>query len=181
MLKRDHLLQHPGLEVLRKALIREARWQLIAAIALLVVGLSLIGFFYQTYVLVSFLGLFMTITAFRYIYEFSAIKHADDHQLIHLISYEPERIVWVYGELIERLPFGLQFSQSGTLYFKLVDGDEISVNIPGRHLRLVSKTLNRLLPETSFGFSSEKAEKFAQKPRLLRKSDQQGKDSSPTG
>ncbi|MEZ5039394.1 MAG: hypothetical protein R2828_05865 [Saprospiraceae bacterium] len=181
MLEREHLLQHPGLAVLRKALVREARWQLIAAIALLVIGFSLISVFYKTNVIVSLLGLFMTITACRYIYEFSAIKSPDDHQLIHMISYEPERIVWVYGELVERLPFGLQFSRSGTLYFKLIDGDEIIVNIPGRHLRLVSKTLNRLLPETSFGFSSEKAEKFAQKPRLLRKSDQKGKDSSPTG
>lgn len=181
ILKRAQLLQHPGLQVLQKALIRETRWQLVAAVALLLLGLSLIGFFYKTSLLAGLIGLFISVTAFRYTYAFSAVKTPEDHPLIQLISQEPERIVWVYGQQTERLPFGLQFSQSAVLYFKLIDGEEISVSLPGRYVRLVSKTLNRLLPETTFGFSEEKAQRFAKKPRLLRKAPQQGEDSSPTG
>lgn len=180
-MKRAQLLQHPGLQVLRKALIRETRWQLVAAVALLLLGLSLVGFFYKASILAGLAGLFISVTALRYIYTFSAVKTPDDHPLIQLIAQEPERIVWVYGQQTERLPFGLQFSQSAILYFKLIDGEEISVSLPGRYVRLVSKTLNRLLPETTFGFSEEKAEQFAEKPRLLRKAPRLGEDSSPTG
>lgn len=180
-MKRTQLLQHPGLDVLRKALIRETRWQLVAAVALLLVGLVLLSFFYKTSIIAGLLGLFMCVTAARYIYTFSAIKVAEDHPLIQLISYEPERIVWVYGQQTERLPFGLHFSRSSVLYFKLIDGEEFSVSIPGRYVRLVSRTLNRLLPEASFGFSEQRATRYAEKPRLLRKDPIRGKDSSPKG
>lgn len=167
--------------MLRKALIRETRWQLLAAIALLLVGVTLVSFFYKTSILAGLLGFFMIITAARYIYTFSTIRKAEDHPLIQLISQEPERIVWIYGQQTERLPFGLQFSRSSVLYFKLIDGDEFTVSIPGRYVRLVSRTLNRLLPNTTFGFSEDRAEQFSEKPRLLRKDPIQGKDSSPTG
>ena len=164
--------------MLRKALIRETRWQLAASIALMLAGLVLLGFFYKSSIIVSLLGLLMCVTAARYIYAFSAIKEAEDHPLIQLISYEPERIVWVYGEQTERLPFGLQFSRSSVLYFKLIDGEEFSVSIPSRYVKLVSKTLNRLLPEASFGFSEQRAIHYAEKPGLLRKDSIRRKDSS---
>lgn len=180
-MERTQLLHHPGLEVLRKALIRETRWQLIAAVTLLLVGLALLGFFYKSSILAALLGLFMSITATRYIFTFAAIKKAEDHPLLQLISHEPERIVWVYGQETERLPFGLQFSRSSVLYFKLIDGDEFSVSVPGRYVKLVSRTLNRLLPDTTFGFSDTRAAQFSDKPRLLRKDPIRGKDSSPTG
>lgn len=180
-MKRTQLLQHPGLDVLRKALIRETRWQLVAAFALLFVGSTLVIFFYKTSIIAGLVGLLMSVTASRYIYTFSSIKESNDHPLIQLISHEPERIVWVYGQQTERLPFGLQFSSSSVLYFKLIDGDEFSVSIPGRYVKLVSRTLNRLLPDTTFGFSEKRAGQFSEKPRLLRKDPIQGKDSSPTG
>ncbi|NRB47314.1 MAG: hypothetical protein HRU41_06545 [Saprospiraceae bacterium] len=168
-MERTQLLQHPGMDVLRKALIRETRWQLAASIALMLLGWVLLGFFYKSSVIVSLLGLLMSVTAARYIYAFSAIKEADDHPLIQLISQEPERIVWVYGQQTERLPFGLRFSRSSVLYFKLIDREEFSVSIPSRYVRLVSKTLNRLIPEASFGFSEQKANRYAEQPGLLRK------------
>jgi hypothetical protein len=40
--------------------------------------------------------------------------------------------------------------ESGILYFKLSDGDAISVSMPAKDLKPVSRFLNQVLPHTSF-------------------------------
>ena len=52
----------------------------------------------------------------------------------------------------------------------LDDGDEISVGLPAQKLKLISKFLNRILTETTFGYSQERAEQYRRDPNSLRAS-----------
>lgn len=96
----------------------------------------------------------------------SQIEHSP---LVYLLLNEPEQIVWVYSVMTQRMPFGLEWSKNGIMYFKLLDGDEITVTLAAGDLRLVSKFLNRLLPHASFGYSKEKEKMYEINPEHLLK------------
>ena len=67
------------------------------------------------------------------------------------------------------MPFGFYWSENGLLFFKLANGEEITVHLKAKHLKLVSKTLGRLLPHTTFGYSSERDQWYQLDPQLLIK------------
>jgi hypothetical protein len=67
------------------------------------------------------------------------------------------------------MPFGLYLWERGTMFFMLQDGDEISVGLPARKLKMVSRFLNKLLPHASFGYTAERQQQFEADPKLLLK------------
>ena len=73
---------------------------------------------------------------------------------------EPENIVWVYGLVTERMPFGFKTVASGTLHLVEADGDIHTFGLQPEALRLVTKTLNRVLPDAEFGYSEERELKY---------------------
>lgn len=89
--------------------------------------------------------------------------------LIQLLKYEPQEIVWVYHLETQRLPFGVQFQYDCTLYFKLMNRDFIELKLPKGKVKMVSKTLNPLLPHVTFGYSPENAQWYVANPALLLK------------
>ena len=106
------------------------------------------------------LGLWL-LPAYRYIWDIDRLP------LLQLLRQAPQKIVWVYGVVTQRMPFGFQIQQNGLLYFKLDNKDEITVSLAAKDLKLVSRTLNRILPRTSFGYSEEKAQIYASDPTQL--------------
>jgi hypothetical protein len=68
------------------------------------------------------------------------------------------------------MPFGFEIVQSGLIYFKLENGEDYSVSVAAKDLKLISRTLNRLLPHATFGYSQEKANIYDIDPKqLIRK------------
>ncbi len=163
----EPLFQHPGIRVLQKATRREQYRQLVAFSLLLASGLVFCGFAFQDNALLTILGVVLTVLslmALWYVY-----KHWTDDRLIHLLRFQSRQIVWVYSISMQIAPFGIHLFQRGTLFFKLSDGEEISVSVPARKVQLISRTLNRLLPYTTFGYTTEREEQFRKSPLLLRK------------
>lgn len=146
---------------------KETRLQLIFTVLMLLCGLLLtVNFFPQSPILAAaglsllfFGGYILTIVLSRFSLE--------NNPLLKIINTEPRRIVWVYGLNTERHPFGLNFMQSGVLYFKLNDGDDFSVSVPAKKLKLVSAFLNRVLPHAVFGYSKEKERKYTESPETF--------------
>lgn len=161
------MLQHPGLLPIEKALIREGRLQLLAASALSLAGSVLAFAFMDRHRLFTALSWFCCLLGIYFVYRILLVNKTVQHPLVQLLTNYPEQVVWVYSVVTQRLPFGFQFSQTGILYFKLLDGDEISVELPVQQLKLVSKTLNRLLPHATFGYSDDKAQWYRANPELL--------------
>ena len=163
----NRLFQHPGLFVLEKALIREGRLQLVAAVALSLLGLLLALLLQDKLPLLRAGAWAAFLIGLILLYRILLFNKIEQHRLVQLLKNQPQEIVWIYSVVTQRMPFGFHFSQTGILYFKLRDGDEISLELPAQQLKLVSKTLNRLLPHATFGYSEDRAQWFRANPELL--------------
>ena len=102
------------------------------------------------------------------IYRIFQIRKPERHPLLRTLRHEPQRIVWVYSVQTQRMPFGFQTTNSGTLYFKLEDGDQHTVNLPAAALRPVSEMLNQMLPHASFGYTADREQWYMAHPEMLR-------------
>jgi hypothetical protein len=166
-MKREQHLNHPGLEPLWQSLEREWLIQLIALLALVTAGLVLVAVSLSGYWMVMLLGgIISTMGVYHLYHHLSRARVLD--RLLKTLYETPQEVVWVYAMVNDHHPFGLQFLQRGILYFKLINGDEISANLPPRKLKLISKILSRALPDTVFGYSNERARRYSQDPTSLK-------------
>ena len=88
-------------------------------------------------------------------------------QLVRLLKYQPQEIVWIYHSETQQLPFGIQFHYDCTLYFKLMNRDFVELKLPKGDIKMIYETLHKLLPHTTFGYSPEKAQWYVANPALL--------------
>lgn len=152
---------------LQAAVRREQRQKLLVSLVLLLLGLSLILFFFEVSVILSILGLILLVTGIRFAIPAWRARIARESPLMRTLLHNPRKIVWVYSVVTERQPFGFQFSKSGILYFKLRDGDDLSVSMSPGDLKLVSRFLNRILPHATFGYTADREQWFMADPRML--------------
>lgn len=165
------------MKLLEQAIKREWRWQLIVGTVLFMLGFGLSFIFFPSYPVLTFLSLMMTTTCFLWLYYLSQFRSKKMFPLLHLLQCDalgvtenPKQIVWVYSVVIQRMPFGFEFSQSGLLYFKLLDGNDITLSVPAEKLKLVLKYLGRLLPHIVIGYSEEREKLFLENPAGLLRS-----------
>ncbi|HMO38867.1 MAG TPA: hypothetical protein PKC76_05205 [Saprospiraceae bacterium] len=159
------LLQHPGIRLLQHAQRREQRQQLWAFSLMLTLGLVCCCFAFHNNALVTIAGLTFTVLGITALYHL--YQNWNDDRLMHLIEHQPQQIVWIYAVVVQRMPFGIHFFDNGTLFFKLANGEELSVVLPVRQLKLACRTAERLLPHAAVGYSPERARQYAQNPRSL--------------
>ncbi len=155
------------MKILRRGIRREMSLQLLASAGLLIAGVWLCYYFFKSSIVLTIVGLLCVIFGIKWVTYSARRLRPGNSRLIVLLRYHPRQIVWVYSVVTERAPFGFRFSRTGTMYFKLIDGDELTVSLPARHLKLVSKLLNRLLPHASFGYSRDREAKFQESPKML--------------
>ena len=169
--ERNKLFQHPALIILKKAIRREWHQQVLAATILLVTGFVLVYFFFGKNNILTVVGAIISIFGLRFWFQTIRRSKLENHRLMHLLKYQPQQIVWVYTVVTQRMPFGFEFSTNGLLYFKMLDGDEITLSLPVKQLKLVSKTLNRVLPHATFGYSDDNAQWYRADPAMLLKNE----------
>ncbi|MDZ4683316.1 MAG: hypothetical protein SH848_09905 [Saprospiraceae bacterium] len=171
MSEKERLLtNHPAMQALEKAVIREIWLEKAVALALFVSGCGLMWRCYPGQPLLAGLGVFLAVIGVRFGVSAVKIWQATQHPLLQLLRRQPQRIVWVYSVTKDLMPFGLYIFSRGTFYFQLDDGRSLDLSVPARQLKLISRTLNRLLPEASFGYSVERRQVFAMDPKRLRRS-----------
>jgi hypothetical protein len=166
-MKREQHLNHPGLEPLWQSLEREWLMQLVALLILITGGLVSLSVALKGYWIIMVLGGSISTIGAYYLYLHLSQPRALD-RLLKILYERPQEVVWVYSIVNDHHPFGLQFLQRGILYFKLINGDEMSANLPPRKLKLISKILSRALPDTVFGYSNERARRYSQNPTSLK-------------
>jgi hypothetical protein len=166
-MSRESLFRHPSMSLLRRAIRREQAQKLLASAALLAFGGTLCYAFFALNIPLTVIGLVCAVLGLRYTAYFLTHRRIEDSPLLRLLKHQPGQIVWVYSLVTEWLPFGLQMGRNATLYFKLLDGDEITLGIPQKDLKLVSHLLNRLLPHASFGYTRDREQWYLASPAML--------------
>ena len=149
------ILTHPGLQPLWDSLERHRVQQQTVAVGLMVVGLAtVVGGILAGYGWAPLAGSALATAALYWLYRLLS-EQPIAYWRRHLRE-EPEDIVWVYGMVTERMPFGFRLGTMATLHLVDRDGDMHCFGIRPNELKLVTKTLNRVLPEAEFGYTEER-------------------------
>ena len=152
------ILRHPGLNPLWQSMEREHRYQQLTAVVLVLGGLATCLFTLRYAPVYPFLGALAASLGVYWLYRLLSTQPAAAWR--EALREHPERIVWVYSLVTERVPFGLNLMRSGTLYLVDDRGEAFSFSLPAEQLLLVTKTLNRLLPHAEFGYTEAREERY---------------------
>lgn len=159
-MRRDtRILTHPGLEPLWESMERTRRQQQLAAILLMLLGLSLLlfGVAYRS-AWQPFVGGVLATAALYWL--FRLLSDQPISYWRRELRDNPQDIVWVYSVVTDRMPFGFKVASLGTLYLVDRSGDVHCFGMKPVDLRLVTKTLNRVLPHAEFGYTPEREQRL---------------------
>ncbi|MEM1356644.1 MAG: hypothetical protein AAGF89_00490 [Bacteroidota bacterium] len=153
------ILTHPGLTPLWESMERERRQQQFVAVPVMVLGLFIVvaGLLAQS-MWTPLVGGAMASGALWWLYRL--LSEQPIAYWRRQLREAPETIVWVYGLVTERMPFGLKTVAQATLYLVETDGQVNSFALKPAELKLVTKTLNRVLPHAEFGYTEEREMKY---------------------
>lgn len=154
-----NILRHPGLAPLWESMERTRRQQQAVAVGLMVTGLALAVYAVVAQILwLPFVGGILATAALYWLY-----RLLTEQPIAHWhrrLRNEPESIVWAYGMVTERMPFGFRLSTMATLHLVDKDGAMHCFGLKPKELKLVTKTLNRVLPAAEFGYSPDREQKY---------------------
>ena len=157
------------MQLLEAAIRREAQQQFAAGAALFFLGLYLAYSTFHSNVPLMVIGLAIALISAKLLHYAMVSLRGGNNRLLQILEEQPAQVVWVYSMVVERAPFGIHLYRSGTFFFKLADGMELSVRLPMRYMRTISRFLNRLLPHATFGYSPDREYSFRLSPESLRK------------
>jgi hypothetical protein len=162
-------MQTRPLAFIKQSIQKEQRQKFVASILMLFVGGVLMYYTFNSSYFLSAIGLLLVVLGLRYTFIFLPGRKSKDLHLIHLILHQPEQIVWVYGIITERLPFGFQFGNNAALHFRLINKEEYVVELPTNKMKEITAALNPMLPNTTFGYSKDNEQLYMANPALLLK------------
>lgn len=169
-LSKEQLLRHPALQILKIALIKEVRIKAAFSVCGMSSGLIILFFTFEKQVIWSVFALLFWVLGLALAKNITYLWKPNQIPLWSTLQHTPQHIVWVYTLVTQRMPFGFEMVQSGLIYVKLENGEDYSVGLAAKDLKLISRTLNRLLPHATFGYSKEKENIYDIDPKqLIRK------------
>jgi uncharacterized membrane protein len=165
-----------GMLTLKKVLRRERQLKLLLLGIVLLMGL---GFAYLGYALeqgaalFTILALITAIGAIWFVRDIVRYWQLEKSPLLQTIQYAPKSIVWIYTIEVQLMPLGVQFWDSKTLNFCLVDRDELQIRATEQELQLIKKALVILLPHTTFGHNREREQWYELDPNMLYRDEEE--------
>lgn len=160
------------IQYIEQALINDRNTKLVITLLILLFSVWAIDYNFKHYswfmTIVCLVAVFTSIRLFANVIRYWKVNRMP---LMFLLNNKPTAIVWVYSVVTVRLPFGVQWARKGTMYFKLEDGDDITIRLLENDIPRVAKYLNKRLPHATFGYSDERAQWYMANPLLLIRDD----------
>jgi len=157
MSKKSHI------QLIINSLNQEKRFKTLSAFCLIFIGSGTLFHCFDDNLLLAMVGFAILVSGIYYAYHLATTPIV----LPQLITQRSREIVWIYSMVIQRMPFGVQFSKQTYVYFKLLDGEEIVISIPEKNLEELMKTLNAYLPHATFGYSDDKELWYSADPAMM--------------
>ena len=159
---------HPAIQAIQKSVASE-QW-IKLAVGLFFAAIGILGLVWTWgHLVITILMLVMIGGALLFLKSTVDDWNKEQTAFMDLLTKQPQKIVWVYTIITQRMPFGLEWSKSGTIYFKLINGEELTVTMPAKHITFVSRSLNKLLPHATFGFTKDREQWYMASPEMLLK------------
>ncbi len=112
-------------------------------------------------------SLILCVTGIKFFYDTLRSGEPQYYPIIKILSFHPIQIVWIYSILTENMPFGIKLFSKGRIVFKLENGEEYTISVPFKELKIVGEQLKKILPHASYGYSTEKMQWYIADPHLL--------------
>lgn len=157
------------MKLIQRCIRRKIRSKVFLSAMPLVLGTVLFFYCRQLGTVLSILSLLLVLTSIYLTRKTLKSNRLENHPLWELLLQRPLQIVWIHTVRTQLMPFGFYLWETGQMYFKLVDGKEISIVLPAKKLRMVSRFLNKMLPHATFGYSPENERLFQENPAQLFK------------
>ena len=155
--------QNTHINLIINSLNRERRFKTISAFCLIIIGSGTLFHCFGDNIFLAVIGLAILVSGIQYIHFLTKTPVV----LPGLITQRSREIVWIYSMVIQRMPFGVQFSKQTYVYFKMLNNEEIVVSIPEKDLEGLMKTLNAYLPHATFGYSDDKELWYRADPAMM--------------
>ncbi|MEM9887445.1 MAG: hypothetical protein AAF849_16235 [Bacteroidota bacterium] len=156
-----------AMNLLRQAAQKEQRTKLIVSVGMTLAGIALLVLFFEKNTALSIVGLLFLFFGIQFGYQYFRYREVDKMPIFNVLKYRPKSIVWVYSVVTERMPFGFKINQNALMYFKLINGDTMSISVPSERAEMISAGLNYLLPQASFGYTEDREQWFMAAPEML--------------
>ena len=159
--------------IIQKARKQNRQLQLVIALVLLIVGTGLFitaatatgGTRISLWIVGAlFIGISLTLLAVLL-----KVLNDPDGRLEDILLHDPKKIVWVYHYIVLTMPFGIAVGQMTTMYFKLQNGDHLTLKVKPHVAEHLLSLLRMRLPHASFGYSAKKEFLYNTDPALLRR------------
>jgi hypothetical protein len=154
-------------QLICRALRRDWWAQLLASLGLTLAGLIMIWAFFRKQTILTGFGLVFFVLGIRLVSRMSRQRKLTDLPLYQTLEFHPRKIVWVYGVITQRMPFGFEFARQGLIYFKLIDGNEHTLSLAEKEIPGVLNYLSERLPQATFGYTKDREQWYMAAPELL--------------
>ncbi|MGB1247736.1 MAG: hypothetical protein ACPG4Z_02540 [Chitinophagales bacterium] len=93
--------------------------------------------------------------------------HEGESPVLDTLKHKPKSIVWVYHHCLVSMPFGVKTFERTTLYIYTLDKQYHTQLIKNDSAEKLLVTLEKELPQATFGFSVEKEQLYRANPAML--------------
>jgi len=162
------------MEIITKSVTTESWTHLVFALSISLLG----GYLIFSPNILIFIGIGILGGGLFYLFKTFQTGNVEKNPLIKQLRDHPEEIVWVYSILTQRMPYGFEISKNGIMYFKLLNGDEMTITVREQHIPIVAKMLNKMLPHASFGFTKDREQWYIADPALLLQNTKESDDEN---
>lgn len=156
------------MNVIRLALEKELQQKKTAGWLFMALGVLMIFFFAAKIQLFAILGFLSVFGGVWLLSKTIRIRSLEQLPELQILLHEPQKVVWIYSVITQRMPFGFKMSAYGLVYLNMKDGATHCIEVPVEKLKLVTKYLSRLLPNVVVGYSEARAEQFDINPNEVR-------------
>jgi hypothetical protein len=100
---------------------------------------------------------------------FYAIKtfKLENNKFYKRVAHKPKSVVWVYHQVTQVMPFGIELFRRFTIYIHTIDGKCYSLQVKGQHIMPLLKYMESIMPQATFGHSVKKEQLYKASPVML--------------
>lgn len=160
---------HPAMQALWKALLKEQQTLVITGALLAMGSLAWLWLGWLDWAWRLLGSSILLALAGNCLYEIRKEWKKGQPVIWQTLQEMPQQVVWVYSGANTISFLGLYEVTRTNLCIALDTGKLYTIRVPNHQVRVIIRTLHRIVPHASFGFSSDRQESFRRNPVSLRR------------
>ena len=160
--------------LIERAMRRDRNLRIVVGVCLIALGFGIISVFLQetphkTYIALSIICLLVVFTGIYFTLSAALRYDIQKNELLKIIIKHPQKVVWVYHQQIQNMPYGINLITLNTLYICLNNHEKIAILMPAAQIPQLLELLRHRLTNATFGYAKSYEQMYEIAPDLLAK------------